>query len=165
MTAIEEKMTEQGVTGESIPNFDKRDLADFGFTNFNLRIAIAKQIRLLCEKYPREGDDQVGHDGPDIPTDTVDVIRNKEPPKEFLCPISNELMYDPVIAFDNITYDRTNIVKYLEEHSKSPSTGESDKDQRILNTLFPNRNLKKRIAAFRMVNDPSGKNYGMVDIE
>jgi Mg-chelatase subunit ChlD len=41
-------------------------------------------------------------------------------PKEFLCPISQELMKDPVIGPDSQTYDRANIVEWLTLHHRSP---------------------------------------------
>merc|ERR1712173_439285 len=43
-------------------------------------------------------------------------------PSAFLCPISNEVMKDPVIAFDGYTYERSEIQDYLKQHNKSPQT-------------------------------------------
>ena len=38
------------------------------------------------------------------------------------CPITNDIMYDPVIASDGHTYERKAIEKWLEEHKTSPIT-------------------------------------------
>ena len=42
---------------------------------------------------------------------------------EFLCPISQELPIDPVMAEDGKIYERTDIAKWLGEQGRSPSTG------------------------------------------
>ena len=44
-------------------------------------------------------------------------------PPQFLCPITNELMRDPVTTADGHTFERTAILKWLESHSTSPLTG------------------------------------------
>ena len=43
-------------------------------------------------------------------------------PNEFLCPISLEIMRDPVICKDGHTYERAVILKWLETNSVSPLT-------------------------------------------
>ena len=61
---------------------------------------------------------------------------------ECICPISQEIMKDPVIAADGHTYDRESIEKWLSTSSKSPLTGADLPN----NTLIPNLALKKVIA-------------------
>ena len=46
-----------------------------------------------------------------------------ERPKEHVCPISLEVIIDPVTAGDGITYERAEIEKWLLGSSKSPITG------------------------------------------
>jgi hypothetical protein len=92
------------------------------------------------------------------------LYNNNQIPNEFLCPISEEIMEDPVLADDNHTYDRPNILRWLGEREmtfqdegrygytdgsrertgapqrRSPITGG------IISTfLSPNRALKNRI--------------------
>ena len=43
---------------------------------------------------------------------------------EFLCPITQELPIDPVIAEDGRVYERSAIVEWLERNEKSPHTNE-----------------------------------------
>jgi hypothetical protein len=63
-------------------------------------------------------------------------------PNEFLCPISYELMTDPVICEDGQTYDRASIEAWLKTRSISPMT-----NQRIsAANLKPNYALKSLIA-------------------
>lgn len=53
----------------------------------------------------------------------VDVIAN--PPDEFRCPISLDLMRDPVIVASGQTYDRVSISKWIEEnHTTCPKSGQ-----------------------------------------
>ena len=47
----------------------------------------------------------------------------RDPPPSFLCPISQELMLDPVTCTDGHSYDRRNIVTWLAENNTSPATG------------------------------------------
>jgi len=42
---------------------------------------------------------------------------------EFLCPIKYEIMNDPVIASDDITYERAAITIWLQDNKTSPITG------------------------------------------
>jgi len=66
-------------------------------------------------------------------------------PDEFVCPITYEVMQDPVVASDGHTYERSAIEEVLalpEERRKSPLTREP-----LQAALFPNRALKNRIAA------------------
>ena len=65
-------------------------------------------------------------------------------PAEFLCPISKEIMKDPVLAFDGQNYERTLIENYLKQHNKSPVTGDVAEHSFVI----PNKVLKKRIDAF-----------------
>ena len=39
---------------------------------------------------------------------------------EFACPITYELIHDPVIAADGHTYDRSAIQRWLSKHDTSP---------------------------------------------
>ncbi|XP_065877265.1 U-box domain-containing protein 17 [Euphorbia lathyris] len=63
-------------------------------------------------------------------------------PKDFCCPISLDLMRDPVIISTGQTYDRSSISRWVEEgHCTCPKTG-----QMLVNTrLVPNRALRNLI--------------------
>lgn len=60
---------------------------------------------------------------------------------EFMCPITQELLREPVVAFDGHTYEKSSIEKWIKSRSISPMTGEEMKDKNLL----PNLNLKKLI--------------------
>ena len=49
----------------------------------------------------------------------------EEPPEDFICPITTELMADPVMAADGHAYERTAIERWLATKSTSPMTGEA----------------------------------------
>merc|ERR1719347_2182233 len=65
-------------------------------------------------------------------------------PASFLCPITQRVMRDPVIAFDGRCYEREAIEEYLKKHTKSPVTGA----EAITKMVFPNHELRSRIIAF-----------------
>ncbi|OAY26371.1 hypothetical protein MANES_16G042400v8 [Manihot esculenta] len=63
-------------------------------------------------------------------------------PKDFCCPISLDLMRDPVIISTGQTYDRSSISRWVEEgHCTCPKTGQMLTNSR----LVPNRALRNLI--------------------
>ncbi|XP_008225235.1 PREDICTED: U-box domain-containing protein 17 [Prunus mume] len=63
-------------------------------------------------------------------------------PKDFCCPISLDLMREPVIVSTGQTYDRSSISRWLEEgHCTCPKTGQMMPNTR----LVPNRALRNLI--------------------
>jgi len=65
-------------------------------------------------------------------------------PETFLCPITYQAMYDPVVAADGHTYEREAIEKWFLKKSRSPMTGE-DLTSKV---LTPNLVLKSAIQAY-----------------
>ncbi|XP_047081360.1 U-box domain-containing protein 4-like [Lolium rigidum] len=64
-------------------------------------------------------------------------------PKEFSCPISLDLMRDPVVVSTGQTYDRPSIIQWIGEgHSTCPNSGQVLADNR----LVPNRALRSLIS-------------------
>ncbi|CAF0990373.1 unnamed protein product [Rotaria sordida] len=63
----------------------------------------------------------------------------------FLCPITRELMTDPVIDPDGNSYERSAIEDWLKQHSTSPIT----RTPLRLNDLRPNRALRESIEEYR----------------
>lgn len=63
------------------------------------------------------------------------------PPEAFCCPVTMEVMRDPVVASDGHTYERETLARIFATNRRSPLTRET------LNThvAIPNINLKKRI--------------------
>ncbi|CAA7397514.1 unnamed protein product [Spirodela intermedia] len=83
------------------------------------------------------------------------------PPKEFCCPISLDLMRDPVIVCTGQTYDRSSIVRWMNEgHSSCPNSGQPLRHSR----LVPNRALRSLIsqwcAAHGVIFDPPESSDG-----
>jgi len=73
---------------------------------------------------------------------------NLEIPNEYLCPISQDIMSDPVNTSDNHTYDRIYIEEWFQTRYTSPLTGLVLEDI----TLKPNKILAKRIKDFININ-------------
>lgn len=79
----------------------------------------------------------------------IEVIKKKMSaitpvPDHFVCPISLEIMVDPVICSDGITYERREIRQWLQNHNTSPKTNE----ELINKLLIPNYALKAGIDKF-----------------
>lgn len=70
-------------------------------------------------------------------------------PYSFKCPISHEVMEDPVFLCDGHTYDRKSIEQWLRQQHTSPCTGRA-----VANTtLTPNYALRNAIDEFRQARD------------
>jgi hypothetical protein len=62
-------------------------------------------------------------------------------PNEFICPISMDIMKDPVICEDGYSYEKNNIINWLKRSGTSPMTREKMSLERIL----PNDSVKSAI--------------------
>merc|ERR1712129_141333 len=112
---VEQRMMEQQMNGALLNTLDRNDLKAMGINAISDRIATFKQIRALVEKYPNAKDNDEN--------DLSFVDEDKEGfqimiPQEYICPISKEIMKEPVVAYDLKTYDRASIVAYIKEHKR-----------------------------------------------
>ena len=48
--------------------------------------------------------------------------RRDEMPDHFMCPITSEVMEDPVVAMDGFTYERSAMATWFQRHNTSPMT-------------------------------------------
>eukprot|EP01090_Pellita_catalonica_P011039 TRINITY_DN2251_c0_g2_i3.p1 TRINITY_DN2251_c0_g2~~TRINITY_DN2251_c0_g2_i3.p1 ORF type:complete len:497 (+),score=112.13 TRINITY_DN2251_c0_g2_i3:121-1491(+) len=73
-----------------------------------------------------------------------EVLKNEEIPKELLCPVTHEIMTEPVVAADGYTYEKSAITKWFADKSNSPMT-----NQTLTSTvLYPNHSIKAEIIAY-----------------
>ena len=80
--------------------------------------------------------------------------RNPEPRDALVCPISKEVMVDPVVCtLDGYTYEREQITEWLGEHRNSPMNRSEMEDwQEIDHVLAPNRAIKELIDQYNDQN-------------
>jgi len=80
-------------------------------------------------------------------TNNIDSIESIKPvPDEYICPITLDIMTDPVMALDGFTYERSEIEDWFRKgNNTSPKTNET------LNCdmLIPNKNLKILIEEYK----------------
>ena len=82
------------------------------------------------------------NDGKNLMSEIKELLRY---PEELCCPISRELMEDPVIAEDGRTYERSLIERSLELKQESPLT-----KQPIQNlALYPNQDKKSAVVEYK----------------
>ena len=79
--------------------------------------------------------------GPAEPSQLSPQKRGVDVPKQYLCPISQELMDDPVTTADGHTYERREIFRWLCTHNTSPLTG----------ATLPNKFLTPAIALRQLI--------------
>ena len=66
-------------------------------------------------------------------------------PDDFICPITLDLMVDPVVAADGHTYDRCAIEEWFVGHSTSPKTGA----ELTATELYPNYTVRGQIRTWQ----------------
>lgn len=71
----------------------------------------------------------------------------REPPAPFLCPLTLEVMTDPVMDPEGNTFDRVAITKWLLRNQTSPIS----RTPMRVDQLIPNRSLKCLIEAFQVI--------------
>ena len=67
------------------------------------------------------------------------------PPDEFLCPISFEIMTDPMITAAGFTYERAEIEHWFRDNNTDPQARSTD----ISKTLTPNIQLRQAIERYK----------------
>ena len=77
----------------------------------------------------------------------ISEIITSDIPNHLMDPILFSLFYDPVVASDGNTYERTSIVKYMRTNTTSPMSREV-----INNIFYPNNNLKEAIINYIIEN-------------
>eukprot|EP00929_Paragymnodinium_shiwhaense_P083036 TRINITY_DN44075_c0_g1_i1.p1 TRINITY_DN44075_c0_g1~~TRINITY_DN44075_c0_g1_i1.p1 ORF type:complete len:302 (+),score=77.37 TRINITY_DN44075_c0_g1_i1:153-1058(+) len=82
--------------------------------------------------------------------ETPEAVAGRRQPylDAFLCPITQEVMEDPVLCVDGHSYERAAIDKWLRQHQRSPQTGL----RLVSKCLVPNVALKKAITEFRQLS-------------
>ena len=69
----------------------------------------------------------------------------REVPDDFICPITAEIMTDPVSTSDGFTYERAAITEWLRTKDTSPKTGATLESK----ALIPNHMARSMIRAFK----------------
>ena len=65
-------------------------------------------------------------------------------PDDFICPITSEIMTDPVSTLDGFTYERAAITEWLRTKDTSPKTGATLESK----ALIPNHSLRSVMRTF-----------------
>lgn len=66
-------------------------------------------------------------------------------PNSFCCPITGDLIKEPVMDTEGNTYEKSAIISWLQKNQTSPVTGKS----LDMNSLIPNLALKKSIEEYK----------------
>eukprot|EP00964_Phaeocystis_antarctica_P158641 scaffold129414_cov63-Phaeocystis_antarctica.AAC.2 len=85
-----------------------------------------------------------GEDGSNGATGPSEASGVAEVPDDYICPITAEIMTDPVSTMDGFTYERAAITEWLRKDNTSPSTGALLEST----TLIPNHLVRSLLRAF-----------------
>eukprot|EP01084_Bolivina_argentea_P060727 110931_1 len=86
---IKNELDKQNICGESLNDFTENALYTIGIHDFGIRNYIYKCIAVLKSKYPLQKNEN----------DNNNDDNDKKIPEKFICPITKQIMKDPVIAF------------------------------------------------------------------
>jgi hypothetical protein len=91
------------------------------------------------------------------------IMANQEPnpPNELVCPITQEIMFDPVVASDGHTYERNAIQRWLTKNNTSPMTKQAINDK-TLRTNWAIRSAIQRFLDRSLVKDMVGESVNML---
>lgn len=81
---------------------------------------------------------------PDHLAEKIASIQPEDIPNEFVCPITTEIIMDPVVAVDGHTYERAAIEEWFKTKSTSPKTNEVLPSK----MLIPNRAIRNQILEY-----------------
>jgi hypothetical protein len=128
------------ITGASLLFLEKTALkARLQITALGDIIKLQKEIAKLK--------DSLNEDKKDVdqqPSNMNEQKKQRKVPEAFKCPITHEIMIDPVFLSDGHTYERKAIEMWLQTHNSSPMTGL----QLINKQLTPSHTLKSMICEF-----------------
>ena len=86
-------------------------------------------------------DNEGGNSGAAGPSEASEAV---EVPDDYICPITAEIMTDPVSTADGFTYEREAITEWLRTKDTSPVTGATLESK----TLYSNLSLRSMIRNF-----------------
>jgi len=73
----------------------------------------------------------------------IAIVESTDYPEDLCCPISHELMIDPVIINDGHTYERNNILEWFRTSNKSPLTNEYINNHNVNNNFTVKKIINK----------------------
>jgi hypothetical protein len=116
-----------------------------------LREKLKKKQKKGRQRERRQHDESgvQGAAGPSAPT-ASSTSADDEPPDEFMCPITQEVMGDPVVASDGHTYERAAIERWVAKKMTSPKTGGALESA----IIFPNHSIRRQIREWQERRQP-----------
>ncbi|KAJ3434582.1 regulator of chromosome condensation [Anaeramoeba flamelloides] len=85
----------------------------------------------------------------DLGSESGSEDSDDEPPDHFVCPITFEVMFDPVLASDGYSYEREAIEDWFSKKDTSPMTGANITSK----VLVPNNSLKEQIMSSKWADE------------
>ena len=125
----------------------------------DIRDWLYKEIHTMCDTYPmpieKSNTPDDSNDGSTIEND----LENED--ERFLCPLSGELMNDPVIAMDGNTYENQMIIDYLRQNGRFPNGEKCENVELAIQMLQENMPLKQEIERKYRCDPPPAKRQRM----
>jgi hypothetical protein len=111
-----------------------------------------KVLKMNIRNWRVENGEQV-----EYPDDDVDYLTKSfvglvlVPPTEFICPITKDIMHDPIMTRDGRSFERSAILEHIDEKGCCPLTGKA----LLPSDLVPNGCLRKKLFSWQVKNAPA----------
>ena len=76
----------------------------------------------------------------------------------FYCPISQQIMTDPVVTSDGHTYQRDQILLWFQNHNTSPLTGLSLSSLNVIPNMILRNQISERFPLLNMISLTNNNN-------
>ena len=146
--AFDNKLKQDKFKSKYLDRIDKTDLKSFGINNYQLRNDIYTIIQTLCDNnpIPREKPQKNAKFESDCQGQVMVNSSIVDIDSKYLCPLTKNVMKNPVIAFDQHCYEKEAIISYIHKHKESPITKEKIDDvEMVIDLLVENKSLKNEI--------------------
>ena len=126
--AILTNLETQRIHGKFLSVLNKSDLNNLGFKLMKHQLIIFNNIENLILQYPipKENDNDQGIEGQvaisGFESNNNNNDNNIKIDSKYVCPVSQQLMKDPIIASNGITYERVALQSYLKQYKKLPDS-------------------------------------------
>ena len=121
-----------------------------------MKSSVGKNNPKSTTAQPRRSSDKVHASGTTrlealaLPDQVLDELESEAGPDWLRCPITMEIMMDPVVAADGHTYEREPMLKWLKNSCRSPVTNQALPNK----TLITNHAMRSQIAAIMDAHAP-----------
>ena len=155
---VRKKLEDLRYSGKFLSLLSQADLKNIGFKREKDRITLEYSILKLMQDYPLAHRRFVGVEpgAQEEKQNMNGAIGDGDGIDEkYKCPITQQVMIDPVIAYDGRTYERQAIIQHLNQNGRAPNfpANPGFTVEQTIDNLMPDFQIKDEIDCLQLVQD------------